>query len=55
MGCRLEGVENDYHLISGYFGGIGFEGLQELAISLTKSVARPQFPLYSRVGNWRSN
>jgi hypothetical protein len=29
MGCLLEGVENDYRLISGYFGGIAFEGLQE--------------------------
>jgi hypothetical protein len=32
IGCLLEGVENDYRLISGYFGGIGFEGFQEVLI-----------------------
>jgi len=29
MECPMEGVENDYRLISGYFGGIEFGGLQE--------------------------
>jgi hypothetical protein len=30
MECPMEGVENDYRLISGYFGGIEFGGLQEV-------------------------
>jgi len=34
MGCLLEGVENDYRLISGYFGGIGFEGFQEAILRI---------------------
>jgi hypothetical protein len=30
IGCLLEDEENNYRLISGYLGGIEFEGLQEV-------------------------
>ena len=49
MECPMEGVENDYRLISGYFGGIEFGGFQEELLQITPNPPKTAMWLHEKI------